>query len=492
MIAAILEWWRNEDLATRLAFLGIVLAGGIARLAALSQPMRYDESIGYLYFVGRPWATAITAYPSPSNHVLYTVIAKLAAPLGHGAPWALRLPAFVAGVVIIPLTFAVGRVLFTRTAALIGAALTAASTPLVLYSANARGYAFVAAAYLILLLIAARIRKAGTSCCAWVAFAIVAAAGAVAIPVMLYPVGAVALWLTFVLLAERGWRAWKPLAGLAASLLGAAALASLAYLPIIATNGIRAITANQFVAPTAWPQFFDQFASSAARVADVWSQPYPGAVGMLLGVIGLAGVIGSTGVSNEGVSVVLAGYVWCAFLLLVTHHAPFARAWLWLLPVAALAAGTVWDRLVSRARWRVLAPYLPAVAAAVAALGVAWGFSVDAVSAMRPSGMFVGAERIAQALATQSQLGDRVIASAPSAAALRYYMLRAGADTGLFNTPDGAATREIVVLNAADGQTLPWAIDAGLVDTVHFGPVAPAMRAADGNVYVAERRGRVR
>ncbi len=492
MITALQRWWRTEDLPTRLALLGIVLAGGVARFFALGQPMRYDESVSYLYFVGQPWATTITAYPFPSNHLLYSVMAKLVAPLGGGAPWALRLPAFVIGVAIVPLTFAVGRVLFTRTAALIGAALTAGATPLILYSANARGYAVVIAAYLSLLLIGARIRHHGAQCCEWVAFALIAAAGLAAIPVMLYPLGAVALWLALVLCVDRGWRAWRGLVGLGASLVGAVALALLVYLPIIAAHGIDAIVANPFVSPSGWPQFFAQLTPSLARMLDSWSQPYPLAVAVLLGVLALAGVVWSTRVSDEGISVTLAAYVWCAILLLATHRAPFARIWLWLLPVVALAAGTLGDALVSRLRGRVLRPYMPAFAVAVAVAGVSWGLATDAVGAMRQSGVFAGAEQIAAVLATQTQPGDRVLAAIPSSAPLRYYMLRAGADTALLSTPDSVATREIIVLNAAYGQTLPWAIANGMVDTARFGPVAPAMHAADGNVYVAERRGRGR
>ncbi len=492
MIAAIATWWRDEDLPTRLALLGIVLAGGIARFSVLGQPMRYDESMSYLYFVGRPWATAITAYPFPSNHLLYTVMAKLTAPLGHGAPWALRLPAFVAGVAIVPLTFAVGRVLFTRTAALMGAAITAGATPLILYSANARGYAFVVAAYLLLLLVGARVRHGGGRCCEWVAFVVIAAAGLAAIPIMLYPLGAVALWLALVLCVERGRRAWPALGGLVAALVAAVALALLAYLPIIAANGLAAIVANRFVVPSAWPQFFAQLAPSLARTVASWAQPYPLALVVPFGVVAFAGVGWSTRASREGVSVTLAAYVWCAVLLLATHRAPFARTWLWLLPVVALAVGTLGDALVSRPRMRVLTPYLPALAAVLAAAGVSLGFATGAVGAMGQSGVFAGAEQIANALATQAQPGDRVLAAVPSDAPLRYYMLRAGADTALLSTPESVATREIIVLNATYGQTVPWAIATGMVDTARFGPIAPAMYAADANVYVAERRERGR
>ncbi|MGH7689879.1 MAG: hypothetical protein ACREN3_09770, partial [Gemmatimonadaceae bacterium] len=373
-------------------------------------------------------------------------------------------------------------------AALAGAALAAGATPLILYSANARGYAFVVAAYLILLLIGARVRRDGSHCGAWVVFAIVGAAGIVAIPVMLYPLGAVALWLVLVLGVERGRRAWPALGALTLSLGAALALAFLAYLPIIVAHGLDAIVANRFVEPSPWPQFFAQLAPSLPQLARSWTQPYPLAVAMVLGAAMLAGVVWSTRVSREGVSVALAAYVWCAILLLGTHRAPFTRNWLWLFPVVALAVGTLGDMLVSKPRFRALGPYGPAFAVVVAVAGVSWGFVTDAVVAMPQSGVFAGAEQIANALATQTQPGDRVLAAIPADAPLKYYMLRAGADTALFSTPDSVATREIIVLNAAYGQTVPWAIAAGMVDTTRFGPIAPAVHAADGNVFVAELR----
>src|SRR5260370_33630622 len=87
--------------------LGLVLG-----VALLTQPMRYDEAVTYLYFVGRSWHTAISSYPFPNNHVLYTALAKVCSDLTHVAPWAFRLPALLAGLAVVPLTYAVGCALY--------------------------------------------------------------------------------------------------------------------------------------------------------------------------------------------------------------------------------------------------------------------------------------------------------------------------------------------------------------------------------------------
>jgi 4-amino-4-deoxy-L-arabinose transferase-like glycosyltransferase len=488
MIAGIREWWRREDEPVALAVAAVVAVGAIARLSALSQPMRYDESVTYLYFIGRSWSTALTGYQFPNNHQLYTLVAKLTSMLGGGAPWALRLPAFVAGVAILPLTYAVGTALFTRTSALFGTAFAAAATPLILYSANARGYAFVIAGYLMLLLIGERILRDGPTARRWAAYALTVGAGLATIPTMLFPAGAAALWLALTVIVARDPRRRAVLLGLAAALAGGAAIAAVAYLPIVSANGIGALVANKFVTASPWPQFYAQLLPSLESAVATWAQPYPLVLAVLLCGGVAVGVAQSTRVSKEGVSVLLAAYVWSAAVLLVEHRVPFARTWLWMLPVVALATGTACERVLRWPRLARLGPYVPGLAAAIAAGGVAWGFASNALGRSTDTGVFAGARTIAGTLATQTQAGDRILAPIPSNAPLQYYLLRAGGDTSLLSTPDSLTTREIVVLNAAYGQTVPWAIAVGMVDTSRFGPIAPATHAGDANVYVAERR----
>ncbi len=488
MIDGLRARWEREPPEARLALLAIVLSGVLVRWWALAQPMRHDEAASYLALVGRSWGTALSSYPLPGNHLLYTVVAKLSATVGGAAPWVLRLPAFLAGIALIPLTYAVGRVLFTRGSALLASALVAAATPLILYSANARGYAWVVAAYAILLLVGARIRDHGPSPRRWAAFAGVAAVGMATAPlVMVYPLAAVTVWLGLAVLV-RGRSSARTLLGLGASVLAAILLATAAYAPIIATNGIAALASDPSVLPSRWPHFYASLLPSLAGTFASWTRPYPVAVAVALGAATVIAVLRPARDSREGVPVLLAAYVAAAAILLVGHHAPPARAWVWLFPVVALTIGSFIDHLLQRPRLSGLGPYLPGIAAAVAAAGIAWGLVTNALGTFRDTGVFAGAEPIADVLATQAERGDRVVVAGPAQAPLRYYMLRAGADTAMLSTPESVTTREILVLDATDGQTVAWAVAAGMVDTARFGPIAPATHARDANVYVAERR----
>ncbi|MDE3216392.1 MAG: hypothetical protein KGO03_08340 [Gemmatimonadota bacterium] len=489
MIDAIRAWWRDEDDATRVALVVILLAAAVARLSALAQPMRYDESVTYLYFIGQPWATAIGGYEFPNNHLLYTVVAKLGVMLAGNAPWVLRLPAFVAGLAIVPLTFAVGRALYSSAAALIGTALAAAATQLVLFSASARGYAFVIAAYLALLLVAERIRAAGGTPRRWAAFALLAAAGLATIPVMLYPLGAVCAWFVLTVVIEGGRAARRPLGEMTAALLGAASLTVLAYLPIVRANGIAAVAANKFVTASPWPRFFYDFFARLAGVLVGWSEPYPWAVAVLLGALAAVGIVRRRRVTRATVSPLLAAYVWSALLLLATHRMPYARIWLWMLPLVALAAGSAAELLLATARGARFRPALPAVAGVLTVAGVAWGFARDSLGTDADTGVFAAGAPLARVLVGVVQPGDRILAPIPANAPLQYYLLRAGGDTALLSTPVANATREIIVLAPRYGQTIQQAIAQGMVDTAQFGPVAPGIHARDGEVWVAERKG---
>ena len=136
-----------------------MLIGTLSRAFYLRQPMRYDESVTYLYFASQSWASVISSYTYPNNHVFHTLLVKACVALLGNDPWVLRLRAFVAGVAMIPATYSVGRRLFGSAAAYIGTALVSASGALAFYSANARGYTIICLATLVLADLLLRLRE---------------------------------------------------------------------------------------------------------------------------------------------------------------------------------------------------------------------------------------------------------------------------------------------------------------------------------------------
>ena len=187
-------WIAGETGGYLLAGGAIVIIAVAIRVAYLDVPLRYDEATTYNNFVSKPLYVALANYATPNNHLLHTFLAKVSVGVFGSAEWAIRLPALLAGIALVPATFALARVYYGRAAALLAAALVASSSTLVEYSTNARGYTLVALATVLVFLAAARALETD-SLGAWAAIAVAGALGLYAVPIMVYPLGGALLWL---------------------------------------------------------------------------------------------------------------------------------------------------------------------------------------------------------------------------------------------------------------------------------------------------------
>jgi 4-amino-4-deoxy-L-arabinose transferase-like glycosyltransferase len=466
----------------------IVAIATVGRLASLSQPMRYDESVTWAYFVGRSWTTVVSSYQFPNNHVFFSLLAKVTSALAPFQPWALRLPAFIAGVAIVPLTWLVGRRFANSTTGLLGAALAAGSTTLVLYSTNARGYSLVTALFLVLLLLADELRAA-PRVWLWATFAVLGALGLYTIPVMLYPLGIACTWLLLVAKREQGARRRQLVTGVALSSAAAGVLALLLYLPIIRSVGVAALAGNRFVSPSSWTEFVTGVPRHAAETLLVWTSPLPWWCAPVLLVAALAGMARSRRSQRiDRASLATATALWCGFLLLATHRIPFVRVWLFLLPLFLLSVARGMVRLAQRVRSSAT-PSLPAwSAAALAVVMVSVALLRDTVRSSGDTGRFASARVMTDAIAADLRPGDRVLAPIPTNGPLLYYFASRGLDTALLNTPPERTRRAFLVLDPASGRTLDWAVSVGLIDPATYREPALVLRGPDVELWRSERR----
>ena len=451
LIDELRDAWRAESRAHRVAFGVVVMIAAWLRLAHLNQPMRYDESVTYLFFAALPWEQALSTYTYPNNHLFHTALVKGVATIFGSHPWALRIPAFLAGVVIVPATYAVTRAMYGAQAALLAAAIVASSGTLTLYATNARGYSLVVLASLLLMLTAIRVQR-GAPRREWITFGIVAALGLWTVPVMLFPLGAVALWLAlWAALSERQ----QELKRLGTALLIAFALALLAYAPVISNEGIAAVIRNRFVAPQSWVAFFDELPVSLRDALRSWGLGFPLIISVALLGGAFAALAQHAKVSLLPLNFWVAAFAWCAWMLVVTHRAPFPRVWLWLLPVAAGLAGA--GILILARRWRRTAVLLERVPLVAGTIAIALAITVvqsRAVILSRDTGAFRDAELAARTLRGLIAPGDRILAAIPTNAPLAYYLDRWGVNPSALTQPEDRAGRIFVVVDFDEGQTL--------------------------------------
>lgn len=462
--------WRTETRDHRIA-LAILLSLGVAlRAIYLTQPMRYDEAVTYMYFVRLPWTEALSTYTYPNNHLFHTLLAKISVSAFGNFPWALRIPALLAGILVVPASYVVVRALYGARAALIATGLVATSGVLVMYSTNARGYTMTVLAFLLLVLLALRLRSA-TGRNEWIVFAVVAALGLWTIPIMLYPLGCVAGWYALTALVEGRREDHKRLA---IALGVAGVLTILLYWPVFSRSGVAAVTRNRFVAPSPWFEFFEELPRTLNEAVQSWGLGLPPLLSLVLLGAAVYAVVRHRAVSTLRIGLPLAAFVWSAWLLVVNHKAPFPRTWLWFLPVASGLAGAgliaIVGKLGERGR-RIASDGAPLLAVAIA---VACGFSVVtsfAVLLTRDTGTYREAEEATAIIRGFIQPRDRVIAAIPTNGPLEYYFDRAGIHRAQLYLDPKAAARAIGVVDMAEGQTLDALVSQSFVrDTTTWGP----------------------
>lgn len=478
----------NADRDELIAVGIITVVAMVVRLVSLNQPMRYDESITWAFFSARSWGTIVSWYPFPNNHVLFSLLAKATAQLAPFQPWAFRLAAFVAGVAIVPLTWAVGRRVTDPRSALVGAALAAGSMPLVLYSVNGRGHTIVVMLSLVLILLADTLCVCPTWWLGWVMYAVTGALGLWAVPVMVYPIGAASLWIA--LDALRGWRTHRRGATLTIGALGASAalmlaIAYLLYLPIIRTAGVGAITGNKLAQPISWTFFASLLPKFVYEIVTTWTSPLPWWCVPV--TFGLAAYGLMRRERQRRFSLAAAVLLWCVGLFLLSHRQPFARFWLFMLPLFLLCVGRGLVRLANRtpALAHVRAELL---AGAVAVVMAAVALGTRAAEVTDDTGTFRQARAVTAVLAGQLRGGDRVLAPIPNNAPLLYYFDERKLDVGLLDTPPLQTQRAFLVLNPQRGQTLEWAVKKGMIDPRFFNEPVLLFQTPDAQLWRTDRR----
>jgi hypothetical protein len=315
-----------------LGLLPIIAIGTVARALLLARPLHYDEAFTLTEYVSRSPLFFLTRYTHPNNHVLHTLLVWIATRAGD-ALWIARLPAFVAGVSVIPATWLVA-VRHDSRAAWIAAGLAAGATPLVEYSAQARGYTILTVC--VLLLYALRPSP--------LAGGLIAAAGAWTIPVMAY--------------AAAGYLAWRFLEDRGTAVrMGviAAAAAFILYVPILVVSGLDSIVANGNVLPVPYGVFFAELPRSLAMMWREWNVSFSWIGGLVLAIAAVT--------QRKFGRPLLVAAAMIAALLVVTHRVPFARVWIFLLPLFLVAAAHGLSRITPGR----LAPWLAILIAAAGA-----------------------------------------------------------------------------------------------------------------------------
>ena len=423
--------WEGLALAFALAI------GAYARLALLRAPLQYDEAYTFMAFATRPVWSILTDYSLPNNHVLHTLLVR-AAFLAFGSDvWAIRLPAFLAGLAMIPAAYLAARAHTNRRAALLAAGLVAAWPYLVRYGADARGYTLVGLFTLLLLALAPTLLTKN-NLFAWLLFVVLAALGLFTVPVMAYSLGTLYAWLLLSTLAssDRKRRFGQMMATCFLSGLAVLALTGLLYAPILLVSGPRALFTNPFVRSFGWGEWRELLGVWLNGIYDSWRIDLPSALFTLAAMGWVLALAMYKQSSRFKIPPSLAALAFLAMVLPLQRPELQAKAFFFLVPLLLIECAAGWTGRISRlaqGNQRVLP-----IALALILAGLAWGGAVQA----QPNLPYLlrgekgDIEQVAIYLSSHVQPGDAVLTTFPIDPQVWYYGYRHGLGLGYFRLQD--------------------------------------------------------
>ncbi len=477
---------RSLPAIDRLVLAGLTFFAAALRIPLLTQPMRYDEAITFVEYASRPFYVALSFYNTPNNHVFHTLLVRLAYLALGNHPWVLRLPVLLAGLCLMPATYAAARSLYDNRSALLAAALVASSSMLIEYSTNARGYEIVCLLFMIMIPVGVYALRC-RNWAAWLLLAVVSALGFYTIPIMLYPFGGLVVWLSLSIAvgdsqpedAEGEAREYtrdltgesargsfqsaarSAMVGLSVAIVLTMLLAGELYSPVLAVSGPKALFANKWVSASPFPVLFHQLPASLVSTWRGWNRDLPMGLAAVLAVGFVISLLWHRRIGSQRVPLALALLLCVGPLVLVQRVIPFERVWLFALPLYFICAAAGLVMVLDPVFHRLHLRHAMALVALVVALFA--GLRVERRGSVYLSPIYLdnesrGMPALAVWLKGQLHPGDTIVAVPPSDGPLRYYLQQEGVPTSYLNSSISfdrkAPRRRLVVVNQFSGDTV--------------------------------------
>lgn len=443
----------------------LLVGAALLRGWMLFEPITYDEAFTWTYYASRPWHVALADYSYPNNHILHTLLAKFSTQLFGVGPLALRLPAYLLSLLVLPLFYLFVRATFNRYIALLALALVAADGSLVEYGALARGYSLTWACMVAALVLGRYLLRSADRFTA-VLLGLVCALGMWAVPTMIYAVAFVFIWLMlYVLLRfhEGQVERWRALFLAGAVFVAATALL---YLPILVLYGPGQLTAHPELPAPGWQAMQEGLADSVLGLGAYLSDPAP----RVLFVLGVLSFFFAAYTSVKYRLMVVALLLATVPLVLLQQAVAPPRVWLFILYVLHLGTAIGLFYLLKAVQERWFTKLGKRTRTSLAAAVLFLSFAVSGILALPGRHWrFVEAPLVAQELMRELRPGDRVYTLFPWEAPLEFHAVAAGLDRSYFHLGPDPSSKAFVVVAPTFGQSVETALKHHGADTSRLG-----------------------
>ncbi len=328
-----------------LLLVAIFILGLIPRILLLNRPIEYDEAYTFTQFARYPFRSIISDYSAPNNQVFHTILVRIAYLLLGDQAWQIRLPAFLAGLLIILSAYLLGRMLYNKAVGYLAAGILASLPDFIIRSVSARGYTLVVLMTLLSFILAGYlIRKKNLF--GWCLLCFFSAIGFYSVPIMIYPLSVIYLWLflsIFILdLQQYSRRNW--IKYLLASIVLTTGLTVFLYAPILLSPKAGYFyNQNNTLHPLSMGIFVQIFPARLLSLLTEWQRYLPPVWPVII-VIGL--ILSLVWIKKNNkfkVPTQLAFILALSILLLIQRPDSVTRIWLWIVPLLAIwsSAGLV-------------------------------------------------------------------------------------------------------------------------------------------------------
>ncbi len=319
--------------------LGLVLLAGITlRLLMIDLPLHYDEAYTYSEFARHSVGHIMSDYHVPNNHMLNSLLMHLSIRcLGIG-PLALRLPALLAGMLLIGAVYIYGRRIAGPEGGLLAAWITTLSGAMIYYASQARGYSLIQLCTVLLFILGDYARR-HKNLFVWLLIVLVLAAGFYCTPLMVYPCGMWLVWMAAAALRRQQLTAYgtrrRWLTALIVICLLVFAIVYLLYLPLTADGNVLRLLSSIQDVDISTGMLLQSVPAHIGDVMREWREGFPLTISFVL----LVGWTVSLFVRKKDDPPVSPQFAFLLFIipaLLVQKPIFITRMWSFLIPLAAV------------------------------------------------------------------------------------------------------------------------------------------------------------
>ena len=462
-----------EDKYYLILLLIIFLAGIGIRLFFINQPIRHDEAISFVTFARIPLFQSLSDYSTSNNHFLHTFFLHISYLIFGNHEWAIRLPAFFAGILIIAATYLTGRSFYNKNVGLIASAFTAISSPLISYSVNARGYTLITLFFLLSLSLIIYLKNNDNKT-GWVIFGFINFLGFFTIPTYLYSYGILLVLVLLIIISEKSKQKRITIfKNSLFSLILTIILTVIAYTPAIIFSNFDTGIVSSAIKSHGILNFLNTLPSSLKIIWLQWTRNIHFSVSILLAIGVLVSLFDIKKSKLKKINLIYPCLIWLIPVLLIQRPTMFERLWLFLLPIFFIlgSAGLIFLMKLIFAKLKIK-KLLVFIIISLIILSILFGFGymeikTKAVYFSEETGVLLDAEEISLYLKDKLEPSDRILLECPSEWPLKYYLDKYGIPFYFLGNDVHNAERLFIIYNHSYCQDIDTILLWNMIDNIN-------------------------